>query len=78
VALTEKEKERIDYFYNLAKSKEYRNETIEMAIMLAHTKEAVAKCGSIRNAFEEVIKLCEKHDNSKEFINAVGILIGIA
>ena len=75
--MEEKTKERIHYFDNIAKKKGYRNETIELALMFACTKELVRKYGSEENALEEIIKLCEKYDDGKAFINAVGVLAGL-
>ena len=69
--------ERISYYKSIAKNKNYRQETIEMGWMLACTKDAVAKYGSIKAAFEEVIKLCEKNDSGEKFIAEVGALIGV-
>ena len=77
MALSEKEKERIDYFCELAKGKGYRDETIDLALMFSCTKELVRKFGSEQSALEEIIKLCEKYNNGQSFINAVGLLAGI-
>ena len=70
------EENRIFYYKSLAKDKNYRQETIEMGWMLACTKDAVTKYGSIKAAFEEVIKLCEKNDSGEKFIAEVSALIG--
>ena len=77
MALSEKEKERIDYFCEAAKGKGYREETIELGLMFACTKVLVGKFGSAENALEEIIKLCEQHEDGQSFINAVGVLAGI-
>lgn len=69
--------ERLDYYSNLAKSKGYKQETIELGWMFACTKVLVARFGSEEKAFEEVIKLCEQNDDGQSFINAVGVLAGI-
>lgn len=70
-------RERINYYADIAKKKGYRDETIDMGIMLACTKNAVEKFGSEEKAFEEVIKICEKNDNPQDFINDVCRLIEI-
>ena len=75
--LDEETGKRIDYFDDLATSKGYREETIELALMLCHTVDMVEKYGSAEQALEEVIKLCEQYDSGRAFIAAVGDLIGL-
>lgn len=69
--------EQLDYYARLAREKGYRQETIELGWMFACTKELVGKFGSEENALEEIIKLCEQHEDGQSFINAVGVLAGI-
>ncbi len=69
--------ERLDYYAKIAREKGYKQETIELGWMFACTKVLVAKFGSEELAFEEIIKLCEQHDDGPSFINAVGVLAGI-
>ena len=75
--MNQKVKEKIHYYDKIAKEKGYREETIELGLMFACTKVFVQKYGSEEDALEEIIKLCEKYDNGKDFINAVGVLAGI-
>ena len=75
--MDQKTAERLRYYGNLARRKGYRQETIEMGIMLAHTTVLVDKYGSVEQAFEEVIKICEKHDNGEKFIAEVADLLDI-
>lgn len=62
-------------FIKLARSKNYREETIEMVICLSCTVDMYDKFGDSDKAMEEIIKLCEKHDDSKEFFEAVCALL---
>lgn len=71
MGLTKCEEERIDYFVELARKKGYREETIEVGIMLAFVKEVVAKYGSEEKSFEEVIKICEQCDDGSKFVGLV-------
>ena len=75
--VSEQTSKRIHYFDDLAKQKGYREETIELALMLCHTVDMVEKYGSAEQALEEVIKLCEQYDSGRAFIAAVGDLIGL-
>ena len=73
--MDQKTAERLHYYGDLARRKGYRQETIEMGIMLAHTTVLVEKYGSAEQAFEEVIKICEKHDDGEKFIAEVADLL---
>lgn len=75
--LTKREEQLIDDFGALARKKGYREETIELALMLCNTVDMVEKYGSEEQALEEVIKLCEQYDSGRAFIAAVGALIGL-
>ena len=67
----------IDELWEKAESKGYREQTVEMALMLACTVEMVEKYGSEENALEEIVKLCKKNDSGEKFIAEVGALIGV-
>ena len=75
--MDDKRKERINYYKRIARSKGFRQETIEMGWMLACSQELVEKFGGIDAAFEEIIKICEKHDNGEKFIAEVTDLLDI-
>ena len=75
--MTEREGKLIDELWEKAESKGYREQTVEMALMLACTVEMVNKYGSEENALEEIVKLCEKNDSGEKFIAEVGALIGV-
>ena len=68
---------RINYFDDLAKSKGYQDDAIDLALMFCHVEEMVEKYGTPENALEEVIKLCEKHNSGERFVAEVGALIGV-
>ena len=68
---------RINYFDDLAKSKGYRDDAIDLALMFCHVKEMVEKYGTPENALEEIINICEKNDSGEKFIAEVGTLIGV-
>ena len=68
---------RLCHYVKVAKEKGYRQETIEMGFMLSMSTDMIDKYGTKEKSLEEVIKLCEKHDNPQEFIGAIGVLIGI-
>lgn len=69
--------ERLSYYAKIAREKGYGQETIEMGWMLACTKNMVKIYGNKEAAFEEVIKLCEKNDDGKQFIGDILKLLGV-
>lgn len=75
--MNDETRQRIKYYTDLTKKKGYNEETSKMGIMLAHTTVAFDKYGSPEAAFEEIIKLCEKNDDGKQFIGDILKLLDI-
>ena len=73
--MTENRKERLRYYKQIAQSKGYRQESIEMGWMLACTVDMVKKYGSIDKALDEVIKICEDCNDGTKFVGKIVELI---
>ena len=73
---TETVNKKADEFIGLARGKGYRDETIEIAFMLACSVDMHEKVGDTPIALDKAIELCKQYNNGSEFIKEYIALIG--
>lgn len=77
MALSETERELTRTFIKLAREKEYREDGIELLLMLTCSKLAVKELGSSEEATRRLIELCKKCDDAQKCVVEMGKLIGV-
>lgn len=77
MALSEKEKKLTREFIALARKKGYREDGIELLLMLTCTKRMVEEVGSSEEATKRLIEFCKECDTAQECVEKMGELIGI-